>query len=45
MLAIWKSTLGGSRPSDKGAEGGCFGSQFAGERGGGGGATLDPTLE
>ena len=27
MLAVWKSTLGGCRPSDKGA-GGAFGPQF-----------------
>ena len=36
MLAIWKITLGGCRPSDKGA-GGDFGPQFGLKISGGGG--------
>ena len=36
MLAVWKSTLGGCRPSDKGA-GGAFGPQFGLKINGGGG--------
>ena len=46
MLAVWKSTLGGCRPSDKGA-GGAFGPQFGLKisGGGGGGAHLDSPLE
>ena len=36
MLAVYKSTLGGCRPSDKGA-GGAFGPQFGLKISGGGG--------
>ena len=42
MLAVWKSTLGGCRPSDKGA-GGDFGPQF-GLKISGVGAHLDSPL-